>query len=77
LNEKERRLKAAIIVGPESGLGPTSALSLGAALYASRFAGNMLMLLRRSKTRKARLQESLPTRFWQKPAEPDFSVVDS
>lgn len=77
MNEKERRLKAAIRVGPGSGLGPTSSLSLGAALYASRFAGNMLRLLRRSKTRKARLQESLPARLLQKPAEPDFSLEDS
>ncbi|XP_078159838.1 cyclic nucleotide gated channel 1 isoform X1 [Carex rostrata] len=77
LNEKERRLKAAIRVGPGSGLGPTSSLSLGAALYASRFAGNMLRLLKRSKTRKARLQESLPARLLQKPAEPDFSLEDS
>ncbi|KAJ1690912.1 hypothetical protein LUZ63_015067 [Rhynchospora breviuscula] len=77
LNEQERRLKAAIYVGPGSGLGPTSSLSLGAALYASRFAGNMMRLLRRSKTRKARLQESLPTRLLQKPAEPNFSLEDS
>lgn len=77
MREKERRLKTAIIVGPSSGLGPTSSLSLGAALYASRFAGNMLRLLRRSKTRKARLQEIVPTRLLQKPAEPDFSAEDS
>ncbi|KAJ3693052.1 hypothetical protein LUZ60_012147 [Juncus effusus] len=72
LHEKEKRLKAAIIVGGGSGVGPTSSLSLGAALYASRFAGNMLRLLRLSRTRKARLQERMPTRLLQKPAEPDF-----
>lgn len=77
MNEKERRLKAAIIVGPESGLGPTSSLSLSTAVYASRFAGNMMRLLRRSKTRKANLRESLPSRLLQKPAEPDFSLEDS
>nr|CAD1843292.1 unnamed protein product [Ananas comosus var. bracteatus] len=66
LHEREKRLQAAIVSGGEI------SLSFGAALYASRFAGNMLRTLRRNRTRKARLQERLPAMLLQKPAEPDF-----
>jgi cyclic nucleotide gated channel len=70
LYEKEKRLQAAIVCDG------TTSLSLGAALYASRFAGNMMRILRRNATRKARLQERVPVRLLQKPAEPNFFVED-
>ena len=70
LYEKEMRFQAAIV-----GDGSTSR-SLGAALYASRFAGNMMRILRKNATRKARLQERVPVRLLQKPAEPNFFVED-
>ncbi|CAM0945957.1 unnamed protein product [Alopecurus aequalis] len=66
LFEKEKRLQAAIVSDD------STKLSLGAALYASRFAGNMMRILRRNATRKARLQERVPVRLLQKPAEPNF-----
>ncbi|KAF8667884.1 hypothetical protein HU200_052509 [Digitaria exilis] len=68
--EKEKRLKFAI-----ANEGSTS-LSFMAALYASRFAGNMIRILRRNATRKAQLQERVPARLLQKPAEPNFSAED-
>ncbi|TVU08752.1 hypothetical protein EJB05_42164, partial [Eragrostis curvula] len=67
LREKEKRLQFAIVND-----GSTS-LSFLAAIYASRFAGNMIRILRRNATRKARLQERVPARLLQKPAEPNFS----
>ncbi|BAS77937.1 Os02g0255000, partial [Oryza sativa Japonica Group] len=70
LFEKEKRLQAAIVSDG------SSSLSLGAALYASRFAGNMMRILRRNATRKARLQERVPARLLQKPAEPNFFAED-
>ncbi|XP_008788856.1 cyclic nucleotide-gated ion channel 1 isoform X1 [Phoenix dactylifera] len=70
LHEEEERLQAAMA---SSG---TSSPSLGATLYASRFAANVLRTLRRSGTRKARLQERLPVMLLQKPAEPDFSAEE-
>ncbi|XP_006647126.1 cyclic nucleotide-gated ion channel 1 [Oryza brachyantha] len=70
LFEKEKRLQAAIVSDG------SSSLSLGAALYASRFAGNMMRILRRNATRKARLQERVPVRLLQKPAEPNFFAED-
>ncbi|KAM3191581.1 hypothetical protein ACQJBY_069074 [Aegilops geniculata] len=69
LFEKEKRLQAAIVSDD------STKLSLGAALYASRFAGNMMRILRRNATRKARLQERVPARLLQKPAEPNFFAV--
>ncbi|CAI0449898.1 unnamed protein product [Linum tenue] len=48
--------------------------SLGATIYASRFAANALRLLRRNSTRKARITERLPPMMLQKPAEPDFTA---
>ncbi|XP_072989807.1 cyclic nucleotide-gated ion channel 1-like isoform X2 [Typha latifolia] len=47
--------------------------SLGATIYASRFAVNALRSLRRNGTRKSRLQERLPAILLQKPSEPDFT----
>ncbi|CAL5042554.1 unnamed protein product [Urochloa decumbens] len=70
LRQKEKRLKFAI-----ANEGSTS-LSFMAALYASRFAGNMIRILRRNATRKARLQERVPARLLQKPAEPNFSAEE-
>ncbi|KAL6889015.1 hypothetical protein ACP4OV_010041 [Aristida adscensionis] len=70
LEEKEKRLQAAIVSDG------SSSLSLGAALYASKFARNMMRILRRNATRKARLQERVPARLLQKPAEPNFFIED-
>nr|CAA05637.1 putative calmodulin binding transporter protein [Hordeum vulgare subsp. vulgare] len=70
LREKEERLQLAIVND-----GSTS-LSFGAAIYASRFARNMMRTLRRNATRKARLQERVPARLLQKPAEPNFSAEE-
>lgn len=72
LKEEESRLQDALAKG--SGSSP----SLGATIYASRFAANALRALRRSGTRKGRLQERLPPppMLLPKPAEPDFSVDD-
>lgn len=66
LREKEKRLKFAIATE-----GSTS-LSFMAALYASRFARNMVRILRRKATRKARL----PARLLWKPAETNFSAEE-
>ncbi|RWW23786.1 hypothetical protein BHE74_00000841 [Ensete ventricosum] len=63
LHEKEKRLQAAMVSGG------ASSPSLGAALYASRFAANVLRNLRRHKSRKAP-----PLMLLQKPAEPIFSA---
>ncbi|KAM0909664.1 hypothetical protein ACQ4PT_014666 [Festuca glaucescens] len=70
LREKEERLQLAIVND-----GSTS-LSFGAAIHASRFARNMMRILRRNSTRKARLQERVPARMLQKPAEPNFSAEE-
>ncbi|CAN1267686.1 Cyclic nucleotide-gated ion channel 1 [Linum perenne] len=51
-----------------------SAPSIGATIYASRFAANALRLLRRNSTRKARVSERLPPLLLQKPTEPDFTA---
>ncbi|KAH0460378.1 hypothetical protein IEQ34_011041 [Dendrobium chrysotoxum] len=68
LREKESRLQAALVKGS------SSSLSLGAAIYASRFAVNALRALRRSGTRKARRQERVLVMMLQKPSEPDFTA---
>lgn len=70
LREKEKRLQFAIANDS------STSLSFMAALYASRFAGNMIRILRRNATRKARLQERVPARLLQKPAEPNFSAEE-
>ncbi|KAK7385019.1 hypothetical protein VNO78_30726 [Psophocarpus tetragonolobus] len=51
-----------------------SSPSLGATIYASRFAANALKLLRRNGTKKGRVPERLPPLMLQKPAEPDFTA---
>ncbi|XP_041014603.1 cyclic nucleotide-gated ion channel 1-like [Juglans microcarpa x Juglans regia] len=50
-----------------------SSPSLGATIYASRFAANALRLLRRDGTRKARVADRIPPILLQKPTEPDFA----
>ncbi|KAG0486858.1 hypothetical protein HPP92_008953 [Vanilla planifolia] len=69
LSKEESRLQAALSTGNNS-----NSPSLGAAIYASRFAVNALRALRRNGTRKSRLQERLPGLMLQKPSEPDFST---
>ncbi|KAJ4950147.1 hypothetical protein NE237_026979 [Protea cynaroides] len=66
LREEEDRLQDAL-----ARVGGSSP-SLGATIYASRFAANALRALRRNGTRKAR--ERLTPILLQKPAEPDFTA---
>uniref|UniRef100_A0A5B6YPF2 Putative cyclic nucleotide-gated ion channel 1 n=1 Tax=Davidia involucrata TaxID=16924 RepID=A0A5B6YPF2_DAVIN len=70
LREEEDRLKDALSKG--GGSSP----SLGATIYASRFAANALRALRRNGTRKARMPERISPMLLQKPAEPDFTAED-
>ncbi|OIV98002.1 hypothetical protein TanjilG_26633 [Lupinus angustifolius] len=67
LREEENRLQDAL--SKASGSSP----SLGATIYASRFAANALRALRRNNTRKTRVPERMPPMLLQKPAEPDFT----
>ncbi|XP_074563991.1 cyclic nucleotide-gated ion channel 1-like [Curcuma longa] len=66
LHEKEESNLHAAMVASDVAASP----SLGAALYASRFATNVLRNLRRHKSNKA----SGTLMLLQKPAEPDFSA---
>ncbi|KAF8413316.1 hypothetical protein HHK36_001294 [Tetracentron sinense] len=70
LREEEDRLQDALAKG--SGSSP----SLGATIYASRFATNALRALRRNGARKARLPNRMPPILPQKPTEPDFTAED-
>nr|GEZ55978.1 cyclic nucleotide-gated ion channel 1 [Tanacetum cinerariifolium] len=70
LREEEDRLQNAL-----TGAGGSSP-SLGATIYASRFAANALRALRRNGARKARISEKLPPLMLQKPSEPDFTAED-
>ncbi|XP_043716032.1 cyclic nucleotide-gated ion channel 1 isoform X2 [Telopea speciosissima] len=70
LREEEDRLQDAL--AREGGSSP----SLGATIYASRFAANVLRAIRRSGACKARVPERLPPLLLQKPTEPDFTAVD-
>ncbi|GJX43369.1 cyclic nucleotide-gated ion channel 1 [Tanacetum coccineum] len=70
LREEEDRLQNAL-----TGAGGSSP-SLGATIYASRFAANALRALRRNGARKARIPEKLPPLMLQKPSEPDFTAED-
>ncbi|TKY74116.1 Cyclic nucleotide-gated ion channel 1 [Spatholobus suberectus] len=67
LREEENRLQDAL--AKAGGSSP----SLGATIYASRFAANALRLLRRNSTRKTRVPERISPMMLQKPAEPDFT----
>lgn len=70
LREEEGRLQDALAKG--GGSSP----SLGATIYASRFAANILRGLRRNTSTKARPTErmSVSPILLQKPAEPDFTA---
>ncbi|XP_062000050.1 cyclic nucleotide-gated ion channel 1-like [Rosa rugosa] len=72
LREEENRLQDALAKAE------TSSPSLGATIYASRFAANVLraVRLRRSGTRKGRVPERIPPMLLQKPAEPDFTAEE-
>ncbi|CAL5204036.1 unnamed protein product [Lathyrus oleraceus] len=70
LREEENRLQDAL--AKEGGSSP----SLGATIYASRFAANVLRAIRRNGTRKTRVPERLPPMMLQKPAEPDFTAEE-
>ncbi|KVH91106.1 Cyclic nucleotide-binding domain-containing protein [Cynara cardunculus var. scolymus] len=70
LREEEKRLRDAL-----AKVGESSSPSLGAAIYASRFASNMLHNLKRNRSNSPKL---LPTMVLsmlpQKPVDPDFSA---
>ncbi|XP_022737079.1 cyclic nucleotide-gated ion channel 1-like [Durio zibethinus] len=70
LREEENRLQDAL--ANAGGSSP----SLGATIYASRFAANALCALRQNRTRKARVPERVPPILLQKPAEPDFTAEE-
>nr|AWN82505.1 cyclic nucleotide-gated channel 4 [Nicotiana tabacum] len=70
LREEESRLQDALARG--SGSSP----SLGATIYASRFAANALRALRRNTSKKARMVDRISPILLQKPAEPDFTAED-
>ncbi|KAJ6760278.1 CYCLIC NUCLEOTIDE-GATED ION CHANNEL-LIKE PROTEIN [Salix purpurea] len=67
LRQEENRLQDALA---KTG---ASSPSLGATIYASRFAANALRALRRGGNRKARVPDRVPPMLLQKPAEPDFT----
>lgn len=71
LRENEDRLQNAL--ARESGTTP----SLGATIYASRFAANALRALRRNRVPSANLPHNVPTLLIQKPIEPDFTAEES
>ncbi|GKA81195.1 cyclic nucleotide-gated ion channel 1-like protein [Tanacetum coccineum] len=68
--EEENRLQNAL-----TGAGGSSP-SLGATIYASRFAANALHALRRNSARKAKISEKLPPLMLQKSSELDFTAED-
>lgn len=70
LQQEENRLQDAL--GNTSGNSP----SLGATIYASRFAANALRASRYTDPQKARLLKRVPPMLLQKPAEPDFTAEE-
>lgn len=70
LREEENRLQDAL--AKEGGSSP----SLGATIYASRFAANVLRAIRKNGSRKPRVPERLPPMMLQKPTEPDFTAEE-
>lgn len=68
LQAEEDRLQTALAKA-----GASSSPSLGATIYASRFAANALRALRNKSSRRARVPERLPPILLQKPTEPDFT----
>ncbi|KAJ7962563.1 cyclic nucleotide-gated ion channel 1 [Quillaja saponaria] len=69
LHEVEDRLRLQDALANEVGISP----SLGATIYASRFAANALRTLRQNGTHNNRLPQRLLPLLPQKPAEPDFT----
>ncbi|OIT22521.1 cyclic nucleotide-gated ion channel 1 [Nicotiana attenuata] len=67
LKEEEDRLQAALV--NETANIP----SLGATIYASRFAANALRVLRRNHPKGSKSSSKVSPLLLQKPAEPDFS----
>ncbi|KAL6322176.1 hypothetical protein AAG906_005119 [Vitis piasezkii] len=67
LQEAEERLQDAL--SREVGASP----SLGATVFASRFAAKLLRALRRNGGRRTRLPQRLPPLMPQKPTDPDFT----
>lgn len=61
--------KLQIVLSKQTGGSP----SLGATIYASRFAANVLRVLHRNRSQKMKVRKRLPPMLLQKPAEPDFS----
>lgn len=70
LREEEDRLQDAM--ANEVGTSP----SLGATIYASRFAANALRALRRNHAPSPKLPHRLPALLLQKPSEPDFTAEE-
>ncbi|KAI3693447.1 hypothetical protein L6452_33282 [Arctium lappa] len=70
--EEEKRLQDALAKG-----GENSSPSLGAAIYASRFAANILHNLKRNRSNSPKLLPTMGLSMLpQKPVDPDFSAVD-
>ncbi|XP_071715636.1 cyclic nucleotide-gated ion channel 1-like [Rutidosis leptorrhynchoides] len=72
LYEEEKRLQDALA----KAAGETSSPSLGAAIYASRFAANILHKLRNRSHSTKILPPIVPSMLPQKPVDPDFSDED-
>ena len=70
LREAEDRLQDAL--ANEPGMSP----SLGATIYASRFASNALRSLRQNRASNPRVAQRLLPLLPQKPAEPNFADED-
>ncbi|KAL9374776.1 hypothetical protein Peur_031655 [Populus x canadensis] len=70
LRQEENRLQDALAKAS------VSSPSLGATIYASRFAANALRALRRGGNRKSRVPDRVPPMLLQKPAEPDFTAEE-
>ncbi|PSS03948.1 Cyclic nucleotide-gated ion channel like [Actinidia chinensis var. chinensis] len=70
LREEEDRLQDAL--ANEFGSSP----SLGATLYAAKFAANALRAIRRNHAPSPKLPRRLPNLLLQKPSEPDFASED-
>lgn len=72
MSEEEKRLQDALANG-----GEISSPSLGAAIYASRFAANILHNLRRNRSYGTKLLPPMvPSLLPQKPVDPDYSDDD-
>ncbi|XP_019191070.1 PREDICTED: cyclic nucleotide-gated ion channel 1-like [Ipomoea nil] len=77
LREEEDRLQDALILRMRREEGETTP-SLGATIYASRFAANVLRTVRRNHPLSVpKLSPRLPPLLLQKPAEPDFSAPEN